>query len=90
MFNPFFTTKPAGEGTGLGLSITHDIIVKQHVSIALHLSRLPRRLRQPCDVCCDPQPRVLTSALMMGYPKPTELAKQGATRILGNQSALIT
>jgi two-component system, NtrC family, sensor kinase len=30
LFNPFFTTKPAGEGTGLGLSITHDIIVKQH------------------------------------------------------------
>jgi signal transduction histidine kinase len=30
MFNPFFTTKPAGEGTGLGLSITHDVVVKQH------------------------------------------------------------
>jgi signal transduction histidine kinase len=30
MFNPFFTTKPAGEGTGLGLSISHDIIIKQH------------------------------------------------------------
>jgi two-component system, NtrC family, sensor kinase len=28
MFNPFFTTKPAGEGTGLGLSISHDIIVR--------------------------------------------------------------
>ena len=30
IFNPFFTTKPAGEGTGLGLSISHDIIAKQH------------------------------------------------------------
>jgi two-component system NtrC family sensor kinase len=30
IFNPFFTTKSAGEGTGLGLSISHDIIVKQH------------------------------------------------------------
>ena len=30
IFNPFFTTKPAGEGTGLGLSICHDVIVKQH------------------------------------------------------------
>ena len=30
IFNPFFTTKPAGEGTGLGLSICHDILVKPH------------------------------------------------------------
>ncbi|MCX6305192.1 MAG: cache domain-containing protein [Bacteroidetes bacterium] len=30
VFNPFFTTKPAGSGTGLGLSISFDIIVQQH------------------------------------------------------------
>jgi signal transduction histidine kinase len=30
IFNPFFTTKPAGEGTGLGLSISYDIVVHEH------------------------------------------------------------
>src|SRR5262249_106205 len=30
VFNPFFTTKPAGEGNGPGLSMSHDIVVKQH------------------------------------------------------------
>lgn len=30
IFNPFFTTKPAGQGTGLGLSICYDIITNIH------------------------------------------------------------
>jgi two-component system, NtrC family, sensor kinase len=30
IFEPFYTTKPAGQGTGLGLSISHDIIVNRH------------------------------------------------------------
>ncbi len=57
LFNPFFTTKPAGEGTGLGLSISHDIIVKQHGGIEVDTqpgeftefriahARGPRRMR---------------------------------------------
>ncbi|HBN08879.1 MAG TPA: hypothetical protein DD435_09605, partial [Cyanobacteria bacterium UBA8530] len=30
IFNPFFTTKPAGDGTGLGLSISYDIVTQGH------------------------------------------------------------
>jgi signal transduction histidine kinase len=49
MFNPFFTTKPAGEGTGLGLSITHDIVVKQH-SGSIEVDSQPDEYTEICIV----------------------------------------
>ena len=30
IFQPFFTTKPAGKGTGSGLSMSYEIITKGH------------------------------------------------------------
>ena len=35
IFQPWFTTKPAGRGTGLGLSITHDVIQRHGGTITV-------------------------------------------------------
>ena len=66
MFNPFFTTKPAGEGTGLGLSMTHDIIVKQHSG----------------SIEVDTQPGEFTEIKIILPHTATFIAEIGRTRVM--------
>jgi signal transduction histidine kinase len=51
IFQPFFTTKPAGEGSGLGLSIVSKIIEKHHgsVSVKSQLGLTVFRVTLPLD-----------------------------------------
>lgn len=56
MFNPFFTTKPAGEGSGLGLSMSHNIVVKQHGG-KIDVETEPGAFTESSSLCREQQAR---------------------------------
>jgi signal transduction histidine kinase len=60
VFEPFFSTKPAGAGTGLGLATTHSLIAGANGQI--HLESEPGRgttvcIRLPLAIAATPAPR---------------------------------
>ena len=69
LFNPFFTTKPAGEGTGLGLSISHHFDVRDvatsclklgmnglNADIAFSVTKREPELAEMCELCTESDP----------------------------------
>ena len=76
MFNPFFTTKPAGEGTGLGLSISHDIVVKQHAGVDRGRHAAGRLHRDPCH----PAAQGCVSGVRVDVRRTSLLSLPGLTR----------
>ncbi|MGD1906756.1 MAG: ATP-binding protein [Leptolyngbyaceae cyanobacterium] len=77
IFNPFFTTKPAGKGTGLGMSISHQIITERHGGHLKCVSVVGKGTQFIIQI--PSQRRVQASALARGtgieaqgkLPKPT-------------------
>jgi signal transduction histidine kinase len=56
LFEPFFTTRPAGEGTGLGLAVCEQIVTAAGGTIAC----IPSRLGGAAfEVCFTLQPSVV-------------------------------
>ncbi|MEM7592754.1 MAG: ATP-binding protein [Cyanobacteria bacterium P01_A01_bin.83] len=53
IFDPFYTTKPAGEGSGLGLHITQEIIEKHYGSIELTSQPKNTIFTVWLPICCD-------------------------------------
>lgn len=79
IFDPFYTTKPAGEGSGLGLSICSDIVQKHHGELRVRSVvgrgscfsvRLPLTAGEGADAADRPAPAASYARRLQGAVKP--------------------
>ncbi|MCK9173453.1 MAG: ATP-binding protein, partial [Desulfuromonas thiophila] len=79
IFDPFYTTKPAGEGSGLGLSICSDIVQKHHGELRVRSVmgrgscfsvRLPLTAGEGSDAADRPAPAASYARRLQGAVKP--------------------
>jgi two-component system, NtrC family, sensor kinase len=68
LFEPFFTTRAAGEGTGLGLAISQGLVESMHGS----LECLPSRARSPLDDAEQPNEAANGAVFRVTLPVPED------------------
>ncbi|MBU2510355.1 PAS domain-containing protein [bacterium] len=75
IFDPFYTTKPAGLGTGLGLSVSHTIITKNHGGTIVAESELGKGTKFIIRVPFD--------SILLSQAKETDTVNQLSTGAIG-------